>query len=119
MGGVSMARIGITKLSQYMLDRIDNTNLVEVDKVERYLQIIKYLRDLELDIKERGLTTITKNGAQEFAKANPSIEVWIKLNKELDKLEDSINFIAKNESENKGSIVNNVVDARERMLGRG
>lgn len=112
-----MAKTNIKRLSRYMLDRVDKNNFIEVEKVHRYIRIIEYLSDLELDIDVYGLTTITVNGSQEFKKANPSIDIWIKLNKELAKLEESINF--KDDEKHPGVTKSNVIDARERMLGNG
>ncbi|KAA9292930.1 P27 family phage terminase small subunit [Aerococcus urinae] len=111
----------VSDLKKQMMSRIDPNDTVEVEKVERYVKMVRYIKKLEAEISKEGLTTVTKNGQQEFRKSNPATEIWIKLNKELPKLEKAINFIDEEETKapTKKGKVTQMNDVKARMLGRG
>lgn len=72
--------------------RIDTNDLVEVDKIKRYVAIVKQVRKLQTEINKNGVLTKTVNGSQEFMKANPAIKDLNSLTKTLISLENSIKF---------------------------
>ncbi|CAK6472654.1 hypothetical protein BFRIG_01869 [Peribacillus frigoritolerans] len=84
--------VKISDLENQLMNRIDRDDLIEVDKVMRYIAIIKQIRKLQIAINKVGVMTTTINGNQEFTKANPAINELNKLTKTLITLENSINF---------------------------
>ncbi|UOQ85686.1 P27 family phage terminase small subunit [Gracilibacillus salinarum] len=84
--------VKITDLEKQLMLRIDTNDLVEVDKVKRYIAIVKQIRRLQTEINKNGVLTTTVNGSQEFMKTNPAINELNKLTKTLISLEKSIKF---------------------------
>ena len=72
--------------------KIDTDDLIEVDKVKRYIAIVKQIRKLQTEINKNGVMSITVNASQEFIKTNPAINELNKLTKTLITLEKSIKF---------------------------
>lgn len=99
-----MARPAKTKLKMYMLENIDMNNLIEVDKVERYLVMYDIQKKLEQKIKQHDVIVETVNGSQNFLKENPAINSWTKLEASMMKLLDSIQF--KNDTKSDKAITN-------------
>ncbi|MGM7682648.1 P27 family phage terminase small subunit [Cytobacillus sp. Hm23] len=90
--------VSITKLKKQLMDRIDITDLAQVEKVERYLDLVKSFRKISKTINKEGESVTTINGAQTFTKAHPLIGERNKLNAqiialgkdlELDKMKNS------------------------------
>lgn len=79
-------------LKEQLMARIDTDDLLEVDKINRYIK----LRELDLAcneaIEKDGATIIIENGSQRFIKAHPAMNEKNKLNSQLIALEKSINF---------------------------
>lgn len=79
-------------LKEQLMARIDTNDLLEVDKINRYIK----LRELDLAcneaIEKDGATIIIENGSQRFIKAHPAMNEKNKLNSQLIALEKSINF---------------------------
>lgn len=84
--------VKITDLEKQLLNRIDSHDLIEVDKVKRYIAIVKQIRRLQAAINKDGVMTTTVNASQEFIKTNPAINELNKLTKTLISLENSIKF---------------------------
>jgi hypothetical protein len=84
--------VKITDLEKQLLSRIDEDDLIEVDKVKRYIAIVKQIRKLQTAINKDGVMTTTVNASQEFIKTNPAINELNKLTKTLISLENSIKF---------------------------
>lgn len=99
--------VAVTKLKKYLMSRIDTDNLFEVEKVERYCELIKLSRKLEKEIRQEGLLTTTVNGSQEFTKANPAIAELKSINSQINITGNTINF--KKELREKPKIVHNNV----------
>jgi Phage terminase, small subunit len=92
-GGVFVSGVvKITDLEKQLLSRIDQEDLIEVDKVKRYIAIVKQIRKLQTAINKDGVMTTTVNASQEFIKTNPAINELNKLTKTLISLENSIKF---------------------------
>lgn len=108
-GGVLVSGVvKISDLQKQLMLRIDQDDLVEVDKVTRYIAIVKQIRKLQTAINKDGVTIITVNASQEFTKTNPALNELNKLTKTLISLEKSIKFIEKvppkmKENEEKGN----------------
>lgn len=84
--------VSIQKLKQQLMDRIDMADFVEVEKVERYIELVKSFRKVNKQISEEGETVKVINGSQEFTKAHPLIAERNKINAQIINLEKSINF---------------------------
>ncbi|SNZ14563.1 Phage terminase, small subunit [Terribacillus aidingensis] len=84
--------VKITDLEKQLLLRINQDDLIEVDKVKRYIAIVKQIRKLQSAINKDGVMTTTVNASQEFTKANPALNELNKLTKTLISLENSIKF---------------------------
>ncbi|MCC2250504.1 P27 family phage terminase small subunit [Virgibacillus sp. AGTR] len=84
--------VKITDLEIQLMMRIDQDDLIEVDKVKRYIAIVKQIRRLQTAINKEGVMVTTVNANQEFTKSNPAINELNKLTKTLISLEKSIKF---------------------------
>lgn len=82
----------IKKLKKELLKKIDKDSQRELEKVDRYLNLVDIFYDLDNSIKESGTMVVTKNGAQEFLKPNPAISEKTKINTQLLALERSFEF---------------------------
>jgi phage terminase small subunit len=92
-GGVFVrGAVKIADLENQLLTRIDKEDLIEVDKVKRYIAIVKQIRKLQTAINKEGVMSTTVNANQEFVKTNPAINELNKLTKTLISLEKSIKF---------------------------
>ena len=84
--------VKVADLEKQMLNRINQDDLLEVDKVKRYIAIVRQIRKLQTEINKAGVLTTTVNASQEFVKTNPAINELNKLTKTLISLENSIKF---------------------------
>lgn len=91
--------VGIDKIKESLLSRINNTDPVEVEKVGRYLKHIEMYRRMERTVKKEGVSTTTKNGSQEFVKSHPLLNEMNKINSSLLNIERTFNFIEKVEDD--------------------
>jgi len=85
--------VKIADLEKQLMNRIDKYDLIEVDKVKRYIAMVKQIRKLQTAINKDGVMVTTVNANQEFTKSNPAINELNKLTKTLISLENSIKFI--------------------------
>lgn len=79
------------------MKRIDTTDLVEVEKVNRYIEHIESYRRMEQKIKEEGESVTTVNASQKFIKAHPLLNEKNKVNTAILNIERSFNFIDEKE----------------------
>lgn len=84
--------ISLAKLKSDLLERIDTDNLIEVEKVERYCDLIKLYRRIEREIREDELTKTTTNASQEFEKSNPLLNDLKSLNSQINTTGNTIKF---------------------------
>lgn len=85
--------VKITDLETQLMARVDQQDLLEIDKVKRYIALVKQIRKLQAAVNKDGVMVTTVNASQEFMKANPAINELNKLTKTLIALENSIKFI--------------------------
>lgn len=85
--------VNIQKLKNQLMDRIDRDDLMQVEKVDRYVSLVKLFNDLEKDIKEHGTMVVTENGSQKFTKPNPAIAEKVKINTSILHIERSFGFV--------------------------
>lgn len=72
------------------MNRIDTEDLVQVEKVERYIDLVKSFRRVNTIITKEGESVITENGSQRFTKAHPLISERNKINASLLSIERSL-----------------------------
>ncbi|MBM6506688.1 hypothetical protein WL766_06365 [Staphylococcus pasteuri] len=87
----------INNSEDFLMSQIDTNNNVEVEKVERYINLLKLFYALDVYIEQSGPITIVKNASQEFVKANPAIAEKNKVSGSLLALEKSFQLDKKAE----------------------
>lgn len=90
--------INIDDLKKQLMNKIDTANLVDVEKVERYIGLVESFTRISKKIEEEGETLVTENGAQRFTKAHPLISERNKINTALLAIERSFDFTDKKRS---------------------
>lgn len=82
----------LNQLKEQLMARIDTDDLLEVDKINRYIK----LRELDIacneSIEKDGATITIENGSQRFIKSHPAMNEKSKLNAQMIALEKSIKF---------------------------
>ncbi|MDM5429074.1 MULTISPECIES: P27 family phage terminase small subunit [Bacillus cereus group] len=87
--------VSITKLKEQLMNSIDIEDLVEVEKVERYIDLVKAFRKINRTINKEGESVTVKNGSQVFVRAHPLISERNKINSSLIALGRDIKFVCK------------------------
>ena len=82
----------IERTYTYMMDRIDTNNYIEVQKVERYKQLMLLNQLCDEEIEMDGVKIIVENGSQVFLKQHPLLAEKLKINTQMIALEKSIKF---------------------------
>lgn len=75
--------VAITKLKKQLLSRVDGGDLNQVEKVERYIDLVKSFRRMNRTINKEGEMVVTENASQRFVKAHPLIAERNKINSQL------------------------------------
>lgn len=81
-----------SEIKKELMGRINKDSPMEVEKVERYCSFVDMLRDLQKEVKEQGVVTVTINASQEFTKAHPALNEINKINSQLLNIEKSFGF---------------------------
>ncbi|HFU4218398.1 TPA: P27 family phage terminase small subunit [Streptococcus suis] len=76
----------IGELKNELLNLINPDSHIELEKVERYINLVKIYKELDKTLKKDGYMIVVKNGAQSFLKANSAIGEKVKINQALIKL---------------------------------
>jgi len=84
--------VSIPKLKNQLMERIDTDDLMQVEKVERYIQHVESYRRMDKTIKKEGESTLTVNASQKFIKAHPLLTERNKANASLLSIEKSFGF---------------------------
>src|SRR5699024_422484 len=91
--------VGIDKIKESLLSRIDNTDPVEVEKVGRYLKHIEMYRRMERTVKKEGVSVTTENGSQSFVKYHPNLKEMNKIDSLFLNIDRIFNIIEKVEDD--------------------
>ncbi|QPC47118.1 P27 family phage terminase small subunit [Mangrovibacillus cuniculi] len=75
--------VSMPVLKKQLLERIDTSDMVQVEKVERYIDLVKSFRKITKIVSSEGESITTENGAQKFTKAHPLISERNKLNAQI------------------------------------
>ncbi|MDM5430258.1 P27 family phage terminase small subunit [Bacillus mycoides] len=94
--------VSIIKLKEQLMNSIDIADLVEVEKIERYIDLVKAFRKINKTINKEGESVTIKNGSQFFVKAHPLIGERNKINSSLIALGRDIKFVVKANIPNAG-----------------
>ncbi|PKR79194.1 terminase [Halalkalibacillus sediminis] len=93
--------VGIDKIKDYLMSRVDTSSPVEVEKVGRYLKHLEMYRRMERTIKQDGVSVTIKNASQTFVKSHPLLNEMNKVNSAIINIERTFQFIDDNEGDNK------------------
>ncbi|MBC3078569.1 hypothetical protein H7907_08280 [Staphylococcus hominis] len=91
----------INASEDYLMEQIDADNDIEVEKVERYANLLRLFYALDVYIEQSGPITVVKNASQEYIKPNPAIAEKNKVNGSLLALEKSFHLERKAEEKRK------------------
>lgn len=95
--------VKVKKLKKQLMEKIDQTDLVQVEKVERYINLIELFNSLDGDIKKHGTMIEVVNGSQQFNKPNPAIAEKVKISSSLLSIEKAFEFDIKKETQHSAS----------------
>ena len=84
--------VKINDLREQLMNRIDTDDLIQVEKVERYIHLVESFRKVNQTIKKEGESVTVENGSQRFVKAHPLIGERNKINASLLNIEKSFGF---------------------------
>ncbi|WP_270596826.1 P27 family phage terminase small subunit [Enterococcus asini] len=79
-------------LKKQLMSQIDENDQMEVEKVERYLDLVKLYRKMNASIAKYGPMIEIENGSQKFLKPNPAISEKIKLSSAIIRLGKDLNL---------------------------
>lgn len=85
-----MAQIPITQLEKYLLSLIDTSNLLEVQRVHRYMALERNRRKLQTLLNRNGVKDAVENKHQKYAKPHFALKEIRDIEKELKTIEDSL-----------------------------
>ena len=88
-----MPKVDLNELREQLMARIDESDLLEVKKIENLIKLYELDAKCDAAIAEDGAKIIIKNGSQEFIKSHPSVNDKMKINAQIIALEKSIKFI--------------------------
>lgn len=96
-------KFSLKKLKKELLSKIDNTDQLQLEKVQRYLNLVEVFYQLDKYIQEQGLVVLTVNGSQEFLKTNPALQEKNKVNSQILAIEKTFDFKVDNKIQDDGS----------------
>ncbi|CEG28089.1 P27 family phage terminase small subunit [Bacillus sp. B-jedd] len=88
-----MKKSNIKKLEKELLSKIDTGSQKELEKVKRYINLVKLFYDLDESIERDGAMVLTENGSQRFLKPNPAIQEKNRINAQILSIERSFIFV--------------------------
>ena len=87
-----MSEVDLNELRGQLMARIDETDLLEVKKVNNLIRLYELDAKCDEVIERDGVSIIIKNGSQRFIKSHPSMNEKMKINAQIIALEKSIKF---------------------------
>lgn len=91
----------IEATEKMLMSVIDTDNDIEIEKVERYSNLLRLFYALDTAIDEMGPMSHIKNGSQEYIKQNPAIAEKNRVNSALLSLEKSFQLDKRAEEKRK------------------
>ncbi|HEM3878450.1 TPA: P27 family phage terminase small subunit [Streptococcus suis] len=83
----------LSKVAQFSKNKKD---AIELEKVRRYMNLVKQYYSLQAEIDSLGLIVETRNASQTFFKENPAIGTQLKISAQLLAIEKSFSFTVDN-----------------------
>lgn len=85
-----MKQIPIKEIYAYLMGLIDSENLLEVQRVHRYIALEKNRRKLQTLLNKQGVENAVENKHQKYAKPHFALKELRDIEKELKTIEDSL-----------------------------
>lgn len=70
-------------LKKQLMKQVDLNDQLEVEKIERYLDLVKLYRKMNSAITKYGAMIEVENGSQKFLKPNPAIGEKVKISRAI------------------------------------
>lgn len=80
------------RIKSELLEKIDKDDEIQVEKIERYMNLLAMYYSLDEMLSEQGPMLSVKNGPQHFMKINPIIAEKAKINSQLLAIEKTFIF---------------------------
>jgi len=95
----------IEKLKTALMAQTDKSDAIRLARIERYISFLRIDAQCDSEIKRDGTSVKIENGSQTFTKQHPAIETKLRIQKELEKLEDALGITASSSSVEGGSLI--------------
>lgn len=87
----------IKELEKQLLSKVgrfskNKKDAVELEKVNRYINLVRQYYELQEEIDAHGIIVQTRNASQTFTKENPALVAQIKISAQLLAIEKSFSF---------------------------
>ena len=83
----------LSKVAQFSKNKKD---AVELEKVQRYIDLVRKYYTLQRVIEDQGIIVETRNASQTFIKEHPALVVQLKISAQLLAIEKSFSFTIDN-----------------------
>ncbi|MCJ1765833.1 P27 family phage terminase small subunit [Mammaliicoccus sciuri] len=80
------------RIRDYLLTQIEEDNPVHLEKIERYINLLRIFYMLDKNVEEHGTVVKTVNASQTFLKTNPAVTEKNKISASLLAIEKSFGF---------------------------
>lgn len=80
------------RIRDYLLTQIEEDNPVHLEKIERYINLLRIFYMLDKNVEEHGTVVKTVNASQTFLKTNPAVTEKNKISASLLAIEKSFSF---------------------------
>ncbi|MGX7596301.1 P27 family phage terminase small subunit [Planococcus plakortidis] len=98
MAGKLRTDVGIDKIKDFLMSKIDLNSPVEVEKVGRYLKHIEMYRRMDKTVQKEGVSIQVLNGGQAFVKSHPLLSEMNKVNSSIMHIERTFKFLDDDDS---------------------
>lgn len=75
--------VDLKKVKKELLNRVNADDSIQLEKVDRYINLLELYYKLDESIEDLGTMITTENGSQRFTKPNPAIAEKNKINSSL------------------------------------
>lgn len=82
----------MSDLKKQLFRQVDMNDQMEVEKVERYLDLVKLYRKMNSSITKYGPMIEVENGSQKFLKPNPAIAQKVQISRAIITLGKDLNL---------------------------
>lgn len=93
----------IEQLKSALVAQTAKSDAIRLARIERYISFLRIDAQCDAEIKRDGTSVKIENGSQTFTKQHPAIETKLRIQKELEKLEDALGITSSSSVEDQGS----------------